>query len=205
MTTVRVIVVNCNFANPQPKIRGILQGLAGEYDPDVWLLCETNRGRVRRWLGKGWRTHQGRVGGRENNAVAWVSSTITPRRGRFLIGAFPRPGVVMEARWINRQRLIPWGTREPVAFHTLHVPPSRYDALVPGFMRRVARSMRLRRGVWGGDRNQGDMRDAAMRAGHYYREYGVMFLVSSFPITWWVHRAVKGLDHHVIVADIEVS
>lgn len=205
MATVRVIVVNCNFANPQPKIRSILQGLAGEYDPDVWLLCETNRGRARRWLGPGHRAHQGRVQGRGNNAVVWTPTNVSAGVGRYLIGAWPRPGVVMEARWINRKWLTPWGARGPVAFHALHVPPSRYDVLVPGFMRRTSRTMhRIKRGVWGGDKNQGNMRAAARDAGLGYREAGVMFLASSLPIRWWVHRAVKGLDHHVIVADIEV-
>ena len=205
MTTTRVIVINCNFANPSPKIRGIIQALQGEYDPDVWLACETNRGRLRRWLGKGWRAQQGRTLGRENNAIAWEPFTTTPGWGRFRIGAWPRPGVVMEPRWVNRKWLVRHRT-PAVAYHVCHVPPSRYDVLVPGFMRRIARyAKRVRRQVWGGDKNQANMRAWASEAGLYYREAGVMFVASSMPITWWVHRAVKGLDHHIIVADIETA
>ena len=204
MPIVRAAVINAEWGNPAPLTGKILQGIAGDWDPDVWLVCETNRGRVRRWLGNGYRAHQGRLYGRQNNAVAWQQAWIGPGRGSFFLGTFPL-GAVMETRWFNRQWLH-HGKADPVAWHVLHVPPYRYQRLVPRFMRRLyRRSKRITRQVWGGDKNLAPMREWARSRDLHYREAGVMFLASAFPIREWHQVKVDGLSHSVIIADLDID
>lgn len=194
----RYLVVNLNFANKPAKACGILQELEQEFDPDVWLIVEAKRVRVRRCLGaRTWRAHQGITMGRQNNAVVWTRDLRAGRR-RFIIGTLPHGHSILP-RWLNRVRVA------GVADTAVHVPPSRDQALVPGFMRQMERHTYTHPITWGGDKNAAPMKAWAGTHGYQYREAGVMFFATDLQIhdTTVVHR--PGLDHAVLVVDVIVG
>lgn len=172
----------------------ILQHAYDEFDPDVFLLCETNGFRVRQALGpRTWRTHQGWALGRDNNTIAWKRD-LTATQQRFWIGTWPN-GHTLEPRWINRVRL-------GIGHTVVHIPPERDQALVPGYLARMSKHSYAQPLAWAGDRNGADMRTWAEQHGYHYREQGVMFLASSLPILRYRVTEFLGLDHQVLVADL---
>ena len=197
--TTRVVVGNLATAvgGPGPqRIQQVLGAIEEQFDPDVWLLCETNRVRPARLLGKGsWAAHQGsRILGRRNNAVVW-DRNLTATRKRFWIGTFPQ-GHVLEPRWINRARVT------GIGWTVVHIPPLRDQELVPGMLRNMSRHTYAQRLTWGGDRNQADMRAWAEHHGYHYREQEVMFLASDLPILRFRHVTFAGFDHPFLIGDI---
>lgn len=197
--TSRVIVGNLGQAvrsgPPKHRVQQVLQAIEEQFDPDVFLLCETNGIRPAKMLGKAtWRGHQGRLLGRGNNAVVWDRDH-TYRKGHYWIGTWPL-GHVLEPRWINRARVAGSG------WTIVHIPPLRDQELVPGMLRNMSRHTYSPNLTWGGDRNQADMRAWAASHGYHYRETEVMFLASDKPIHRFRAVEFAGFDHPFLVADV---
>lgn len=202
----RVIVANLVYSNRPRKTKRIVRHLrdrhAAHHDRVVWLLVETKRGRVRGWLGRGWRTHQGWQPGRSNNTVAW-DTDMGPRGGRFDLLTLPLAGAQMLTRWMNVVRTPgDWWT-------VLHHAPSRYSFLYPASMARMDRlyadlshPMRGEHQTWGGDSNDAPVEQWAKEHGMNYRHAGVMFLATTHRIIGFQAVKITGLDHRVLVVDL---
>ena len=204
-TMTRYIVANVVYSNRPRKtariVRAIRDKFAAEPDRVVWLLVETKRGRVRRWLGRGWRAHQGWLPGRSNNAVAWASEMPAPRREGFHILTWPK-GNALLPRWMNH--ITQQGEGASVV---VHQPPSRYQSLVPGAMDQMSDLFDTLGMVqsWGGDKNQAPVREWAQERGLHYRETGVMFFASTRQISRFQTARIEGWDHAVLIVDVADS
>lgn len=201
---VRVIVINCVFSNRRAKTRRIVRQVrdryAARHDNVVWLMVETKRGRVRRWLGRRqWRGRQGWLPGRSNNAVAWDTDTgpVGPQGRVWRLLVAPH-GHALLPRWMNRVRLHrAWWT-------VLHQPPSRDAELYPEAMRNLDRAITDTGETVAGDQNAAPVEEWARRRGMNYRHAGVMFLATRHRIVRFDAVHVNGLDHMVLVVDLEV-
>jgi hypothetical protein len=195
----RVIVANLVYSNRPMKTRRIVRQIRDRWgskdDRVVFLFVETKRGRVRGWLGRGWRTHQGWQPGRSNNAVAW-DRDMGLGQPRFDLLTRPE-GSAMLTRWMN-------SVTQPEPYVVVHHPPSRYQHLVPAAMQRMSRLYSaLDHGqTWGGDQNSAPVEEWAKQRAMNYRHAGVMFIATHKHILRFDAHRVEGLDHAVLVVDL---
>ena len=199
----RYIVANVVYSNRSGRTRRLVRSIrdrfATDHDRVVWLLVETKRGRAGRWLGRGWRAHQGWMPGRSNNAVAWSTEIGTATRRGFRLLTWPK-GAAMLPRWMNHV----WHRGVGVSV-VVHLPPGRYQHLVPESMDRMAdlyADLGTPVQAWGGDKNEAPMREWAQARGLHYREVGVMFFASYQRVTRFQTARVDGWDHAVLIVDV---